>query len=602
VGLTPCESYAGLFRVPRRPAPAEEAHPLGKVMDRDEIAAVLNDIATMLELKGENRYRCLAYSNAARTIEGMAEDPVALAKEGKLTEVRGIGSTLNEKITELVTTGRMKFYEELRASMPEGLFDMLKIPGMGPKKVKAIYDKLHISTLGELEYACNENRLIDLSGFGPKSQENILKGIEYLKKYRARYLLSDAVHESSRIIEALEGFSGVIRCSLGGSIRRRLETVKDVDIVASTGQSAAVMDFFTRLPEVADVVAKGETKSTVRLDVGINVDLRTVSDREYPYALHHFTGSKDHNTAMRGRAKKMGLKMNEYGLFRGERLIPCADEEAIFKALKLDFIPPELREDQGEIDAAERGELPDLVRESDIKGVIHVHSNWSDGSATIEELAKACKKAGYKYLGLCDHSQSARYAGGLEPASVKKQQKEIDELNKKMKGFRVLKGIEADILPDGKLDYDDSTLASFDFVIASVHSKFNMTEKEMTDRIIKAMRNKHVSMLGHPTGRLLLAREAYPVSMKAVLEAAADNGVAIELNANPHRLDIDWRECRYAKSLGVKISINPDAHHVASISDIAYGVGIARKGWLTAADILNAMPLEGFLEALAGRR
>jgi DNA polymerase (family 10) len=572
-------------------------------MDRKEISRVLNEIATLLELKGENRFRCLAYSNAARTVDGLRDDPVALVKDGKLGDVKGIGAALTEKVTELVTTGRMKYHEELRSSFPDGLFEMLRLPGMGAKKVRVIHDKLGLSTIGELEYACNENRLVDLPGFGQKSQQNILKGIKNLKKYKERFLLSYALEESSKILEALEGFTGVKRCSLAGSIRRGVETVKDVDIVAACEDGPAVMDFFAALPGVADVVAKGDTKCSVRLESGINVDLRTVSDGQYPYALHHFTGSAEHNTAMRGRARAMNFKMNEYGLFHGEELVPCLDEEAIFASLRLGFIPPELREDQGEIEAAESGRLPDLVKRSDIKGVVHVHSNYSDGSATIKELAEACAEMGYSYLGLCDHSRSAAYAGGLNAEAVMEQQEEIDKLNESLpedtghSGFRVLKGIESDILPDGSLDYEESVLDSFDFVIASVHSKFNMSEVEMTDRIIAAMSNTHVSILGHPTGRLLLAREAYPVNMRAVIEAAAELGVAIELNASPHRLDIDWRECRYAKSLGVKISINPDAHDASHISDIVYGVGIARKGWLEAGDILNALTTDGFLAA-----
>lgn len=577
-------------------------------MDRKEIANVLSEIATLLELKGENRFKCLAYSNAARTIEGLKDDPAALVKEGKLGEVKGIGETLNEKISELVNTGRMKFHEELKRSFPDGLFDMLRLPGMGAKKVKAIHDKLDISTLGELEYACKENRLVDLPGFGLKSQQNILKGIENLKKYRSRFLLSHALEESAKIVKALEGFEMIERCSLAGSIRRRMETVKDVDIVAACEDAPAVMDFFTALTGVADVVAKGKTKSSVTLESGINVDLRTVSDDEYPYALMHFTGSAEHNTAMRSRARAMSFKMNEYGLFHGEELVPCENEEAIFKALSLAFIPPELRENQDEIEAAEKGSLPMLVKEPDIQGVIHVHSNYSDGSTTIKELADACAAMGYGYLGLCDHSRSAAYAGGLDVESVRRQHEEIDELNELLRkspdtaGFRVLKGIESDILPDGSLDYDESVLDDFDFVIASVHSKFNMNEVEMTDRIVAAMSNKYVSILGHPTGRLLLAREAYPVNMRAVIEAAANLGVAIELNASPHRLDIDWRECRYAKSLGVKISVNPDAHDVSHIADIKYGVGAARKGWLEAEDILNARPVDEFLAAARRRR
>jgi DNA polymerase (family 10) len=577
-------------------------------MDRKEIAKVLSEIATLLELKGENRFRCLAYSNAARTIEGLKDDPAVLAAEGRLAEVKGIGAALEEKITELVNTGRMKYHEDLRSSFPDGLFEMLRLPGMGAKKIKAIYDTLGISTLGELEYACRENRLVDLPGFGLKSQQNILKGIENLKKYRARFLLSDALDESTKALKALGRHKAVKRCSLAGSIRRKKETVKDVDIVAGCDDSPAVMEYFTSLPGVADVTAKGDTKSSVRLESGISVDLRTVSDDEYPYALHHFTGSAEHNTAMRGRARSAKFKMNEYGLFHGEELVPCADEEAIFAALGLQFIPPELREDQGEIEAAEKGRLPDLVEESDIRGVLHVHSDYSDGSATIRELAVACAKMGYEYLGLCDHSRSAAYAGGLDAGAVKAQHSEIDQVNESlrgdpgMKGFRVLKGIESDILPDGSLDYEETVLESFDFIIASVHSRFNMSEKEMTDRIVKAMSDRHVSILGHPTGRLLLAREAYPVNMRAVIEAAAEFGVAIELNASPHRLDIDWRDCRHAKSLGVKISINPDAHDVSHISDIRYGVGIARKGWLEAKDILNAGPVEDFLTAVRGRR
>jgi DNA polymerase (family 10) len=576
-------------------------------MDREKIAAILNEIAELLELKGENRYRCLAYSNAARTIEGLKEDPVALVKEGRLSEVKGIGSTLDEKITELVSTGRMRFHEELKSSLPAGLLEMIKIPGLGPKKVKAIYDKLGVSTLGELEYACVENRLVDLPGFGQKSQQNILKGIEALKRYHTRFLISDAMDESSKILDALSKHTAVTRCSPAGSIRRSKETVKDIDVVAATDDAPAVMDAFTGLSGVADVVAKGDTKSSVRLECGMNADLRTVSDAEYPYALHHFTGSAEHNTAMRGRARRMGMKMNEYGLFRGETLVKCADEEDIFKALKLKFIPPELREDQGEIEAAEGDGLPDLVTAEDIRGVIHVHSDYSDGSNTVREIAEACAGMGYAYLGLCDHSRSAAYAGGLDVKALRRQHAEIDEINaefegrRELGGFRILKGIESDILPDGSLDYEDSVLASFDFVIASVHSKFNMTEGQMTERILEAMGNRHVTVLGHPTGRLLLAREGYPVDMKTVVEAAADLGVAIELNASPHRLDIDWRECRYAKSLGVKISINPDAHGISHISDISYGVGVARKGWLEAEDILNAASAEDFL-AFARRR
>lgn len=564
-------------------------------MDRHEIAIILSEIAAVLEIKGENPFKIRAYENAARTVEGLTHLE-ELIKAENLTSIKGIGKNLADHITELYKTGRLKEYESLIKSIPEGLLEMLNIPGVGAKKVKVFWEKLGVTTIGELEYACKENRLRDLEGFGQKSQDKILQGILYLKKHEGRYLYPYALAAALPLYNALKKNKDVIRIELAGSLRRCRETVKDIDLLVSTDSPKKVMDVFTKLSDVSDVVSKGETKSAVVLKSGINADLRCVTDAEFPYALHHFTGSKEHNTAMRSRAKKMSLKMNEYGLFKGNKNIKCKNEAEIFEKLGLEFIPPELREDMGEIAAAEKGKLPVLIEGKDIKGMLHVHSKYSDGSSTIEELAVAAKEMGYEYIGICDHSQSAAYAGGLKPKDVTAQHKEIDAVNKKVKGITVLKGIETDILADGSLDYRDDILKKFDFVIGSVHSKFSMPEAEMTERLCKALANPYLDILGHPTGRLLLAREGYAVNMEKIIDTAAKFGKSIELNANPHRLDIDWRYGPYVKKKGVKIAICPDAHSIEGLNDIFFGVGIARKGWFTKADVINALSLDNFLK------
>ncbi|MBI5096428.1 MAG: histidinol-phosphatase, partial [Nitrospirae bacterium] len=432
----------------------------------------------------------------------------------------------------------------------------------------------------------------------------ILKGIGYYRKGMGLHLLSIALTVAGRLLSALEANGDVVRASIAGSIRRRKEVIRDIDIVASvkTKKEMAVMDFFTGFSGVQSVTAKGDTKSSVVLNIGMNADLRIVSDREFPFALHYLTGSKEHNTAMRTRAKKMGIKMNEYGLFKGEKSIPCKDEAEIFKALGLSYIPPELREDYGEIGVAEQGEIPELIESVDIQGIFHVHTVYSDASMTLREVVRVAKELGYHYVGISDHSKSAYYAGGLIEDKVKEQHEEIDRLNAGLKDFYIFKGVESDILPDGSLDYDEKTLAAFDFVIASIHSKFNVSETEMTERIIKALSNPYTTMLGHPTGRLLLSREGYHVDLKRVIDAAAEQRVVIELNAHPYRLDLDWRFCRYAKERGVRVAINPDAHHLEDLSNISYGVSIARKGWLEAADVLNTKPLAAVKAFLAGKK
>jgi DNA polymerase (family X) len=565
-------------------------------MNKKEVASILEDIGLLLELKGENPFKTRAYYNAARTLSGLTDDLIKLVESGDIKKVKGIGQALAEKITTLVTTGALPYYEELKAEFPSTIFDLMKIPGLGPKKIKKLYETLGIRSLGELEYACNENRLVDLEGFGAKSQENILRGIEARKKYAEKFHFPVAEEAARRIYDHISKASGIVRSDIAGSLRRKKETIGDIDILASAKPKDVplIMKRFTTDAEVERVIAEGKTKSSIVLKSGINVDLRVVSDREFPFALHYFTGSKEHNVRMRRIANERNLKLNEYGLFQGkkETRIECRDEREIFQKLGLAYIPPELREDSGEFEAAEINALPKLVQETDLRGTFHCHTTYSDGANTVEEMAAAAIAKGWNYLGIADHSQAAQYARGLSKTDLKKQRKEIDKLNRKFDEFRLFHGVEADILRDGSVDYDDATLAELDFVVASVHSGFSMSEQEMTKRIIKAVRNKHVTVLGHPTGRLLLSRDGYRVDVVRVIQAASDYGTSIEINSHPYRLDLDWRYVRFAKEKGVPIFINPDAHTTDGLDDVRFGVGIARKGWLEKADVVNTRSLK----------
>ncbi len=562
-------------------------------MNKKEVANILESIGTILDLKGENPFKSRAYYNAARIIETLNEDISMLVERGTLAELKGIGSALSEKITILVKTGQLPYYETLKTSVPAGLFDLLSIPGLGAKKVKAIYEKLNITTIGELEYACRENRLRELDGFGQKSQDKILQGIELHKQYRERFLFPVAAGAAHSLLAYLQQNKHFKRLEVAGSLRRKKETIKDIDIVASSlpKNSQALMDYFLQFENKAQIINQGNTKSTIILKSGIQADLRLVTDDEFPFLLHHSTGSKEHNTAMRSLAKMKNLKMNEYGLFRGTKKISCQSEEEIFQILGLQFIPPELREDLGEIEAAQQNALPKLYDGNPFYGIFHIHSNYSDGSNSLAEIAAHCQKKGWQYVGICDHSKSAFYAHGLDEQRVNQQHREIDDLNSKNKHFRILKGIEVDILVDGKLDFKDDILSTFDFVIASVHSNFNLDMESMTQRICKALHNPYVTMLGHPTGRLLLGREAYAVNMEQVLKAASQYRKIIEINCNPFRLDLDWRHGKLAKSLSVKTALNPDAHALEGIDDYVYGIGIARKSWFETGDILNSYNL-----------
>ncbi|MDP8256372.1 MAG: DNA polymerase/3'-5' exonuclease PolX [Candidatus Alcyoniella australis] len=567
-------------------------------MDNRGIAEKLEQIALLLELRGEVVFKIRAYQNAARMLKGLEEDLEQFVQRANAGEVKGIGKALSEKIEALYRTDELPYLERLIAQFEPGMLELLKVPGLGAKKVRALHEQLGISSLGELEYACHENRLVELKGFGAKSQAAILEGIVRVRRFSRRVRYPTARTAADAMLQTLNSSGLAQRIEVAGSLRRRLETVKDLDLLAASNDPEAMMRAFIEQPEATQIIGHGETMSSLVLQSGIAADLRVVSSEQWPAALIHFTGSKEHNTQLRSRAKGLGFKLNEYGLFRGETPQPLADEADLYAKLGLHYIPPEAREGQGEIELAERSKFPRLVEVSDLRGIVHCHTTFSDGSNTLEAMAHAVLERGYQYLGVSDHSQSASYAGGLKPDDIKRQREEVQRLNSELAPFRILHGIESDILADGSLDYDEALLDSLDFVIASVHSQFNMSFEQMTARIVAAVRNPYTTILGHPTGRLLLSREAYPLDVEAVLEVAAQTGTAIELNANPHRLDLDWRHHRRAKQLGVLIAICPDAHSIKGIDDVAYGVGIARKGWLGPQDVLTCLDLPHLLSLL----
>jgi DNA polymerase (family 10) len=572
-------------------------------MDKREIVKLLEEIGTLLELQGESPFKSRAYYTGARVIAGLDTASLdELVRSGKLQTLKGIGSALAEKIGELMTTGHLAYYETLRQQVPAGLLEMLTIPGMGPKKVKTIHDQLGLTTVGELEYACHENRLVDLPGFGRKTQENILQGIERLKQHRGQYLCHEAMRAAQQFLDALTGTKMTIRVAIASSLRRRQEIVEQLDLLASTWQVDRLRAAVATLPLVQDVSASTPNRVSVRLQSGMTAEVHLTDDATFPYALHGLTGSRAYLTAMQEYAQQRGYGLADDRLLRGNEPVVCQEEDEIFSALGLSYIPPELREGLGEIEAAKRGELPRLLTEQDLQGVFHVHSTWSDGMASIEEMVRTAQGLGYRYVGLSDHSQSARYANGLDSTRVQEQQRIIDRLNATLDGVTILKGSEVDILPDGSLDYPDDLLRQMDFVIASVHSRFNMPSEEMTARIVKAMQNPYVTMVGHLTGRLLLAREGYALDIDTIIAQAIHLGVVIELNANPHRLDLDWRHLRAAHAQGLLTSINPDAHSPEGLRDVAYGVGMARKAGVTPEQVLNTRGLQDIQEWLAERR
>ncbi len=545
-------------------------------MKGEEVAELLETIANLLDFLGENPFKSRAYRKAAHFIEGI-DDIKRFVEEGKLSKIKGVGSAIESKVREYIEKGNISYLEELKKDLPDTILELFSVPGLGPKRVRVLYDKLGISSLSELEYACLENRLVTLPGFGEKSQKKILKGIELLKKRRENFLLStslDAFHSISQRLKDI---------LLTGDLRRCLEVVKGVDIIVEKGEGVKIPDL---VKDIADLRTSGDRIEGVH-ESGVRLRFFLIDKERIPVALQRTTGNDIHNKKLSSLALEKGYEFKNFSILKKNKEILVSREEEIYDLLGIQYIPPELREGLDEVDMAMDGKIPELVTERDLGGIIHVHTIYSDGRNTIEELAEEVIKMGYRYIGIADHSKSAYYAGGLKEDDIRRQHEEIDKLNEKYKerGFRIYKGIESDILPDGSLDYEDNILESFDFVIASVHSHFNMSKDEMTKRIIKALSHPRTTILGHPTGRLLLGRDGYQVDLDEVLMAAKEMGKALELNANPMRLDLDWRWLRKAKNLGVKIAIDPDAHNISGLYDIKYGVMIARKGWLEKKDL-----------------
>jgi len=569
-------------------------------MDKKDIVEVLERIGTMMEIKGENPFKIRAYSAGARTLQTMEEDLGEVIEAGRLGDIPGIGKALTEKIETLYTTGELEFYDKLVASVPSGLMDLLDIPGLGGKKIKVLHEKLDVDSIESLTVACQEGKVAELKGFGKKTEEKILSGIKNREAYAARHLWWDARSVVEKILPGLEGLPEVERVEAAGSFRRGMETVGDLDFLVASSNPAPIMDWFTSMDGIAEVTAHGDTKSSIRLEGGMQADLRVVPSEQFYFALHHFTGSKDHNVRMRQKALSIGLSLSEWGLRPEEEKdssrkagpVEANSEEDIFKALGLQYVPPSLREGMGEVEAAERNELPELLEFSDLKGCFHNHTTASDGRNTLEEMAEEADRRGWEYLGISDHSKASFQANGLDEERLSKQVQAIKTINESGK-FRVhlFAGSEVDILSGGKLDFEDSDMDSLDYVVASVHAGLTQDEETMTARLLKVLEHPKVTMLGHMSGRLLLKREPSRMNVQKIIDAAIANGKIIELNANPMRLDMDWRHWRRAAEKGLLCCINPDAHALHHFDFQHAGVLAARKGWLTAKEVFNTRTL-----------
>ncbi len=566
-----------------------------------EVARILNAMADMLEIKGDNPFRIRAYRRAGQNIEGLAEDVATLTVRQTLEEIPGIGKDLASKIHEIITTGTFQEYEKLKAQVPSGLVELLKIPGVGPKTARLLYETEGIDSIARLEASARAGKLRGLPGIKAKTEANILRGIELLKRASGRMPLGLALPIAQEIIARLRQIKGVTRIEYAGSVRRMKETVGDIDILAVAAAPGKVMDAFVALPLVREVLAHGETKSSVVTRQGIQVDVLVVDPKAFGAAWVYFTGSKTHNIHLRDMAKKKGLKISEYGVFaeRTGKRIAGREEDEIYEALGLPYIAPELREDAGEIEAALKGQLPDLIRVEDIRGDLHVHSTWSDGAHSITEVVDAARRRGYRYIAVTDHSKGLGIARGLTAEDLAKQSEEIDRLNQHLRDFRILSGIEADIRADGTLDLPTGVLAKLDFVIASIHSAFRQDQQTMTERIVRAVSNPYVRVLGHPTGRLLGEREPYDLDFDRLLDAARQHQLAMEINASPRRLDLNDAHARRAKEAGIPLVINTDTHTLAEFDHIHLGVAIARRAWIEKKDVLNALPLKQLLKRLA---
>lgn len=576
-------------------------------MDKGDISDALGDIATLLELKGENPFKVRAYQTGQRALDTLEEDLGTLIEEGRLDEVKGIGKALTEKIATLFRDERLPFLEDLKASVEPGLIEMLDIPGLGAKKIKKVHDELGVDSIESLARACESGEVATLAGFGAKSVEKILSGIKNREAYSKRHLWWTANETAQPILQGLRDLPQVECAEAAGSLRRKLETVGDLDFIAASEDPEPIMDWFIALPGVVEVSGHGTTKSSVRFEDGMQADLRVVPPKQFVFALHHFTGSKDHNVALRGRALSMGYSLSEWGLRTEDKeamaVDTIEDESQLFKLLDLNFITPELREGLGEIESAEADQLPDLVREEDLRGVFHNHTRASDGENTIEEMTRAAQELGWDYWGLADHSKASFQANGLDEERVEAQLEQVRKLNASGKfGCHVFAGIECDILKDGSLDLEDSTLEKLDYVVVSVHSSFTLSEDAMTRRIIRALEHPSTTMLGHLTGRLLLRREPYQVNVEKVVDAAIANKVIIEINAHPMRLDMDWRHWRKAASKGLLTSVNPDAHCVSGFQYATAGINTCRKGWLTKDSVFNSWPLDKVKKYLSHKK
>lgn len=557
-----------------------------------EVAWVLEDIARLLEIKEESVFKIRAYRKAGKAIQRLPEEITRLYAENRLEDIPGIGKNIAAKIAELIETGSCRYHESLREEIPDILKEMVHIPGVGVKSARLIYDSFQPESLEDLQRVAKDRKIRNLPGMGAKTEIAILRGIDLLRRGSGATPLGVAMPLAQEIVKYLSAMPEVIRIEVAGSVRRGKAEVGDIDIVIATGEPGKVGETFTKYPQVKEVLARSETKVSVLTWLGSQVDLRLVTEEEFVTAWHYFTGSREHNARLRQRAKEHGLKINEYGIFKGKQKLPVTSEEDIYRTLNLSYIMPELREDRGEVEAAQGDSLPRLVETEDIKGDLHLHTNWSDGINTIRELALAAKDRGYQYIAVTDHSRSLRIAGGLSIEMLRKQREEIDRLNEELAPFRIFAGVEADILADGTLDYPDAVLRELDLVIASVHSNFRMDRKTMTDRIVKALTNPWVHFLGHPTGRLIGRRPGYEVDMEAVMQAAVDYGKALEINASPDRLDLRDEHVRMAKEKGISIVINTDGHDMVKLAEMYYGVITARRGWLTADEVVNTWDLE----------
>ncbi len=566
-------------------------------MINKELAEIFYNISKYLKME-DVEFKPQAYQKAALTIEGLDENVKDIYNEGglkALEEISGIGKSIAEKIEEYIKTGKIKYYEDFKKKLPLNLKELTSVEGMGPRKAKTLYRELGINDLKSLEKAAKSGKIRGLEGFGEKTEKNILEGIEFVKKSKGRFLLGDIMPVVKDILKKLAGLKEVKKVNVAGSVRRMKETVGDVDILVSSKKPKKVMDFFTSMEGVLKVWGKGNTRSSIRTEEGMDIDLRIVSKKSYGSALQYFTGNKDHNIQTRKIAMEKGLKLNEYGVFKGSKQIAGTTEEEVYKAIDLPFFEPEIRRGEGELEAALSGKLPRVIGYKDIKGDLHCHSNWDGGESSIKEIADKAEEMGYEYVGIADHTKFLKIENGLDEKQLEKRNKKIDKLNKKSK-IKILKGCEANILNDGSIDIEDSSLAKLDFVIAGIHSNLKM--ENMTERIIKAMENPHVDIISHPTGRLIQKRDEYNVNIDEVIKAAKRTNTILEINSFPLRLDLKDVYIKKAKEAGVKMIINTDAHHIDQMRFIEYGIGQARRGWAEKKDIINTYSLDKFLKAL----